>query len=56
MTASSTEFINALFAQTGGFIQDLLPLFYWFFSLVIALFVFGIIYKGITKGFKNIFK
>jgi len=56
MTASSTEFISSLFTQTGGFIENLLPLFYLGFSLIMSLFVISIIYKVFKVGFKKVLK
>jgi len=56
MTASSTEFINALMTQTGGFIQDLFPLLGLALGVVIALVVYKIIVKAFLGAGRKLFK
>jgi len=56
MTASSTDFLNALFTQTGTFIQDLFPLLVAGFGFVVALLAFKIIVHSFIKPAKKLFK
>lgn len=56
MTASSSEFIGALLTQTGGFIQDLVPLGVFALALVVAVAVGIIIYQIINGAFKRVLK
>jgi len=56
MTASSSEFITALFTQTGGFINDLFPLLAVALGLVVALIVFNIVVGSFLKPIKKLFK
>ena len=56
MTASSSEFIGVLFAQTGGFIQDLIPLGIFALAVVVSISVGLIIYNIINKAFKKVLK
>jgi len=56
MTASSTEFINALFSQSGGFIQDLFPLLFVAGGFVVALLAFKIVVAAFIKPAKKLFK
>lgn len=46
MTASSTNFITALLAQSGDFIEDLIPLFLLAFGFVVALIAFKVIIRA----------
>lgn len=56
MTASSTNFITALMAQTGDFIQDLIPLFLILFGFVVAFIAFKIIVNAFIIYSKKLFK
>lgn len=56
MTASSSEFIAALFTQTGGFIDDLFPLLAVGLGLVVALIAFNIIVRSFLGPIKKLFK
>lgn len=56
MTASSTEFINALFTQTGTFIQDLFPLLFLALGFVVALIAFKIIFRAFNNTARKLFK
>lgn len=56
MTASSTEFMNSLFSQTGTFIQDLWPLLLAGFGVVMAFVAFKIIVRAFNGPFKRLFK